>query len=240
MKKLLAPFCALLLVLAIAPLSIADDYDKDKKADVSDEVDCATEATVALKEVLAIPENGIPQEMLEEAAAIIVVPDLLKAALIAGIKNGDGVMSVRNASGWSHPAFVDVSGGSVGLQAGVESIDLILVFMSEKHVKKLLNGEFTLGADASVAIGPVGRQASAGTSENAKSAVYAYSRSKGAFAGISLDGSKISIDQESDERVYGAGTTANDVLYGTKHGTPPQQVENFKLTLNDMTKKSKS
>jgi len=225
---------ALMLVFANSLVSLADD-DKDKKAEVSDEIERLTESTNTVRDVLGIPENGIPQDMLDNAAAVVVIPDLIKAAFIAGAKNGDGVMAVRDASGWTLPTFVEMTGGSVGWQIGVEETDLVLVFMDEKHVKKLLNGEFTFGADASVAVGPVGRQASAGTNQNAKSAVYAYSRSKGVFAGVSLDGSKIYIDKEANARVYGAGTTPSDVLYGQKVKAPKEAAD-FKLTLNSMTK----
>jgi lipid-binding SYLF domain-containing protein len=165
----------------------------------------------------------------------VVIPDLLKAGFIAGVKSGNGVMASHKANGWTHPAYVKLAGGSIGWQAGVESTDLVLVFMSEKHVQKLLNGEFTLGADASVAVGPVGRQGSIGTNENAKSAVYTYSRSKGVFAGISLDGSKISIDKESNERVYGTGANVHSIING-QQAKAPAEAEAFKTTLNTMTK----
>jgi lipid-binding SYLF domain-containing protein len=236
MKKLTTPFLALLLTLALAHVSIAGDDKAEQADDVKDANEHLTEATTTLKEVLAIPENGIPQKMLNNAAAVVVIPDLLKAGFIAGVKSGDGVISARNAGGWSLPAFVNLDGGSIGWQIGVESTDLVLVFMDEKHVKDLLNGEFTLGGDASVAIGPVGRQGSAGTNDDFNSAVYAYSRSKGAFAGISIDGSKIRIDQDENALMYGAGTTANDVLYTQKHAKAPQGAEDFKTTLNSLTK----
>ena len=241
MRKLIASSMAILLMLALAAVSFADDDDA-KKTDISDEIDRIADANTVVKEVLAIPENGIPQEMLDNAAAVIVIPDLLKAGFVAGVKSGNGVMSAHTGSGWTVPCFVKLAGGSIGWQAGVESTDLVLVFMSEKHVQKLLNGEFTLGADASVAVGPVGRQAGVATNENAKSAVYTYSRSKGVFAGISLDGSKISVDKESNERIYGAGSNPHNVMYGGGQGQAatkaPAEAEEFKTTLNSMTKKN--
>jgi lipid-binding SYLF domain-containing protein len=235
MKTILSSFIALLVAFSFASVVALADDDVKKAAEPADEIEDLMEANTVIKEILAIPENGIPQEMLDNAAAVVVIPDLLKASLIAGVKSGEGVMALHGGSGWSHPAFVELAGGSLGLQAGVESTDLVLVFMSEKHVQKLLNGEFTLGADASVAAGPVGRQASAGTNENAKSAVYAYSRSKGLFAGISVDGSKISIDTEANTRVYGANANAHNVLHG-QQATAPKEAEEFKTTLNTMTK----
>ncbi len=236
MKKF--PFMTLSLVLAVAPLSIAgDDKAADKADDTKDAKEHLTEATTTIKEVLSIPEDGIPQKMLDGAAAVIVVPDLLKAAFIAGAKSGDGVMSVRSAGGWTHPVSINLDGGSIGWQIGVESTDLVLVFMDEKHVKELLNGEFTLGGEVSVAVGPVGRQASAGANTDFNSSVYAYSRSKGVFAGASLDGSKIGIDKDENALIYGAGTTANDVLYGTKQPkTLLKEADDFKTTLNSLAK----
>jgi lipid-binding SYLF domain-containing protein len=226
MKKLIASCVALALALAVVP-SFADDK--------ADDVKKLTEATTTIKEILSIPENGIPQEMLDNAAAVVVIPDMVKAAFIVGGRGGDGVMALHGAQGWSLPAFVEAGGGSVGLQAGIEEADLVLVFMSEKHVNKILNGEFTIGADASVSAGPVGRQASAGTNENAKSAIYAYSRSAGVFAGVALDGTKIDIDEEANVRVYGTGANVNSIVHG-KQAKAPAEAETFKTTLNSLTK----
>jgi lipid-binding SYLF domain-containing protein len=230
MKKVLYVFMALLMVSAVGHFAIAGEGDSA----ATDEQDRLIEANTVVKEVLAIPENGIPQEMLDNAAAVIVIPDLLKAGFIAGVKAGEGVMSAHTGTGWTRPSFVELKGGSIGWQAGVESTDLVLVFMSEKHVQKLLNGEFAFGADASVTVGPIGRQASAGTNQDAKSAIYAYSRSKGVFAGISLDGSKVSIDKESNTKIYGTDN-AHNIMYGGQ-GNAPAEAETFKTTLNSVTK----
>ena len=227
MKKLIASWMALAVALVVVPVFAGDDKADDLKK--------LTEATTTIKEILSIPENGIPQEMLDNAAAVVVIPDMVKAAFIVGGKGGDGVMSVHGGTGWSDPAFIEAGGGSVGLQAGIEESDLVLVFMSEKHVNKLLNGEFTLGADASVAAGPVGRQASAGTNENAKSAIYAYSRSAGVFAGVSLDGTKFDVDEEANVRVYGTGANVHNIVHG-KQANSPAEAAAFKTTLNSLTK----
>ena len=227
MKKIIASWVALSLALVVVPV-IADD-------DKADDLKKLGEATTTIKEILAIPENGIPQEMLDNAAAVVVIPDMVKAAFIVGGRSGDGVMALHGANGWSLPTYVEAGGGSVGLQAGVEEADLVLVFMSEKHVNKVLNGEFTVGADASVAAGPVGRQASIGTNQNAKSAIYAYSRSAGVFAGIALDGTKIDIDQEANVRVYGTGANVHNIVHG-KQASAPAEAETFKTTLNSLTK----
>jgi lipid-binding SYLF domain-containing protein len=238
MKKLFALVTALAFLSSIAPASRAgDEKPKETPAKVSEESERMTNSTTCLKEVIAIPENGIPQSMLDHAAAIIVIPNLIKAGFIVGAKRGEGVMSVRNENGWTHPAFVHLTGGSIGWQAGVESTDLVLVFMSQKSVKGLLNGEFTLGADASVAAGPVGREASAGTNPSVKAEIYSYSRSRGIFAGVALDGSKLGIDNDAVGRYYGTGMTANTVMFGV-HGTVPKSADDFKLTLNNLTRKS--
>lgn len=238
MKKLTASFLALLLIFAIAPLSIAgDEAAKGTAPKASEESERMANSTTTLKEVLAIPEDGIPQSMIDNAAAIVVIPNLIKAGFIAGAKHGNGVMSARSKEGWSHPTFVTMSGGSVGWQAGIESTDLVLVFMSQKNVRALLNGEFTLGADASVAVGPVGREAGAGTNPAVKAEIYTYSRSRGAFAGIAVDGSHLGIDQDANVRYYGEGVVAEDLMLGT-HPRAPKEAEQFKATLNSLTKKS--
>ncbi len=227
MKRLIASWMALALILVVVPV-LADDSPADDTKKLS-------EATTTVKEILSIPENGIPQEMLNNAAAVVVIPDMVKAAFIVGGRSGDGVLALHGANGWSLPAFVEAGGGSVGLQAGIEEADLVLVFMSEKHVAKILNGEFTVGVDGSVAAGPVGRQASVGTNENAKSAIYAYSRSAGVFAGVALDGTKIDVDDEANVRIYGTGANVNSIVHG-KQAKAPAEAETFKTTLNSLTK----
>jgi lipid-binding SYLF domain-containing protein len=238
MKKLFVSLLALSLVIASSPRSMAgDETPKLTTPKVSEEAERMSNSTTTLKEVLGIPEDGIPQSMVDNAAAIVVIPGLIKAGFIAGAKHGNGVMSARNKEGWSHPTFVSMSGGSVGWQAGVESTDLVLVFMSQKNVKALLNGEFTLGADASVAIGPVGRDAGAGTNPAVKAEIFTYSRSRGVFAGIALDGSHLSIDKDANVRYYGDGVVAEDLMLGT-HPKVPKEADDFKATLNGLTKKS--
>jgi lipid-binding SYLF domain-containing protein len=195
--------------LVTPPVSADDQYgdkDEDKKVEETrdiDEVDELNDSREVLKEVMQIPENGIPQSMLENAAAIVVIPNMVKAAFVAGAQHGDGVLVVRNGNGWSAPIFVELTGGSVGFQAGVQSTDVVLVFKNAGAAKKVLNGEFTLGADGSIAAGPVGRDMKAGTDVKLDQEVYSYSRSKGLFAGIALDGSKLSINTDANQDYYG-------------------------------------
>ena len=172
-------------------------------------------ATQVLKEMGAIPENSIPERLLAEAYAIAVVPNLTKAALIFGGRGGKGVISVRAENGaWSNPNYINVGGGSWGFQAGVQQSDLILVFTSKAGVENIIKGKFTLGADAAVAAGPVGRNVQASTDEKLKAEIFSYSRSKGLFAGIALDGTVIRIDKKANETVYGDMASARSIFDG--------------------------
>jgi len=169
-----------------------------------------------LDAMMSMPE-GIPEELMSRAKGISVIPHVVKGALGIGGRYGKGLMSQRDANGkWLPPTFVEIGGASAGFQLGVEATDLVLVFMEEKGIKSLLDGKVTLGADAAVAAGPVGRKASAGTDVKLTSAIYSYSRSKGLFAGVSLDGAAITIDDSANEKAYGKGTTGQDVLVAHK------------------------
>jgi lipid-binding SYLF domain-containing protein len=168
----------------------------------------ADNAVRVLNEIQAIPESGIPDKLLDEAEAIVIVPDTIKAGLVLGGRRGHGVLSVRTADGgWSNPSFVKLTGGSVGLQVGVQSADVVLVFRSERGLDSIVNGKFTLGADAGVAAGPMGRQAAALTDGQMKAEIWSWSRARGLFAGVALDGAVLSIDDAANEAVYGQDTT---------------------------------
>lgn len=183
-------------------------------------------ATTVLKEMSAIPENSIPERLLAEAYAIAVVPDLTKAALVFGGRGGKGVISVRSTDGtWSNPNYINVGGGSWGFQAGVQKSDLILVFTSKSGVDSIIKGKFTLGADAAVAAGPVGRNVQASTDENLKAEIYSYSRSKGLFAGIALDGTVIRIDRKANETVYGDMASPASIFDGRTQTQNPAIID---------------
>ena len=157
-----------------------------------------------LKEIMEIPVKGIPAALLADAKAIVIVPQMMKGSFVVGLRHGRGLMIARDEKGgWRLPMFVTVTGGSVGWQIGIQSTDLILVFKSRKSVERLLNGKFTIGADASAAAGPVGREAAAATDANLDAEIYSYSRTRGLFVGISLDGTAIQIDAGASERYYG-------------------------------------
>jgi len=175
-----------------------------------------------------LTEEAIPTWLLERAYGVVVVPRVIKGALIIGGRGGKGVMAVRNTDGsWSNPVFVTLAGANIGFQWGVQSTDLVLVLMSRKSVEGIAGGKVTLGADASVAAGPVGRSATAATDATLQAQVLAYARNEGIFAGVSVDGSIIAIDDKANASAYGvAGILASQILDGTA-GTPPPAARAF-------------
>lgn len=174
-------------------------------------------AKQVLKELRASPDQFVPSRLLGRAYGIAVVPDVTKAAFFFGASRGNGVLVVRNRYGrFSNPIFVNLTSGSFGLQWGIQSTDVVLVFTTQRSIDKITSGKLTLGADASVAAGPVGRQASAATDPTVSSEVYSYSRSRGLFAGIALNGAAITIDNNADARFYNRGSVdAVDIENGT-------------------------
>jgi len=167
-----------------------------------------------LHEIMSAPDKGIPEEVLEHAKCIAVVPHMLKAGFVVGAENGKGVATCRTENGWSAPAFFDITGGSWGLQIGVEGIDLVLIIQNDKGMQQLLSSKFELGADASAAAGPVGRHASADTDWKLDTEILTYSRAKGLFAGISLAGSAIRHDEDATEAIYGRNVSTHRILRG--------------------------
>jgi lipid-binding SYLF domain-containing protein len=180
-------------------------------------------ASQVLEELRATRDQYIPDRLLERAHAIAVIPDVTKAAFIVGGRRGSGVMVVRDAKGrFSSPVFVSITGGSFGWQAGVQSTDIVLVFTTRESVEGITGGKITLGADASVAAGPVGRQASAATDATFSAEVYSYSRNRGFFAGVSLDGSALTIDRRANRSFYGPrGTLASEITGGVVSADSP-------------------
>jgi len=167
-----------------------------------------------IHEIMAAPDKGIPQEVLEHAKCIAVVPHMLKGGFVFGAENGRGVATCRTANGWSAPAFFTITGGSWGLQIGVEGVDLVMIIQNEEGMKHLINSNFELGGDASAAAGPVGRHASADTDWKLNTEVLTYSRAKGLFAGLTLTGAAIRRDEDSTEATYGHDVTTRHILNG--------------------------
>lgn len=183
------------------------------------EVDSRIQASdTALKAALAMPERGIPKDLLQRCRGLAIFPAVLKVGLVLGVTFGRGIVLRRDekTGQWSGPAFFTIRGGSVGLQAGAQATDLILLIMNEEGVEGLLEDKFTLGADVSVAVGPIGRMASAETNVRLNSGILSYSRSKGLFAGFALKGAELEPDQEANEVYNGKGITVQDVLYEGK------------------------
>jgi lipid-binding SYLF domain-containing protein len=193
-----------------------------KKEDAIDRVENATKV---VHEIMATPDKGIPQEVLDHAKCIAVVPHMIKGGFIVGANGGKGVATCRTEHGWSAPAFFTIAGGSWGLQIGVEGVDLIMVVQNDKGMQQLLNSKFQLGADASAAAGPVGRHASADTDWKMNAEILTYSRAKGVFAGLTLDGAVVKTDEDSMKAVYGPDVTARAALTGAVQ--PPAEAHEF-------------
>jgi lipid-binding SYLF domain-containing protein len=215
-KQIAAPlfFCALLTGASVLELSYAGAREEGR----------LLTATEVVEEVQAMPDQQIPDALLSRAYGIAVIPDVTKVAFIFGGRHGNGVLVVRDklTSPWSNPSFVSLTGGSWGLQAGAQSSDIVLVFTTKTGIEGIAGGKLTLGADASVATGPVGRQGSAATDMSFNAEIYSYARTRGLFGGIALDGSVISIDRSANSALYGkSGVTATDIFSGQAPAAPP-------------------
>jgi lipid-binding SYLF domain-containing protein len=171
-------------------------------------------STTVLHEIMGMPDKGIPEEVLEHAKCVAVVPHMVKGGFIFGAKGGKGVATCRTANGWSAPAFITISGGSWGLQIGVEAVDVVLIIQHEKGMQKLLSSNFQIGGDASAAAGPVGRHAEAGTDWKMDTEILTYSRAKGVFAGLTLEGASLRQDNDSRHAMYGPRVTTRALLLG--------------------------
>ena len=212
MRRFHAAIATSLLVL-VAALPAAPAARAAQAAQV--ESDRADDAARVLAEIMRIPEDRIPDKLMAQAEAVAVIPNVIKAGFGVGGRRGRGLISVRGKDGtWSNPSYITLTGGSVGFQVGVQSADVILVFRKRRGVDSIVSGKFTLGADASVAAGPVGRSAQASTDERLKAEILSYSRARGLFAGVALDGTRLAIDNKSNQRVYGAGQTARAIFEG--------------------------
>jgi lipid-binding SYLF domain-containing protein len=210
--------CALALGLLALPVArpAAADRDDERKR-IAD----STEVVAAL---VRAPDQGIPGYILERAEAVVVIPSLVKGGFIVGAQHGKGVMSVRDraANSWSTPGFVSMTGGSLGWQIGVQAVDLVLLVMNREGIKNLLDTEFKLGANASVAAGPVGRQGEASTDAKLSAEILAYSRAKGLFAGLTLEGAALRNDKDANQRFYGTAVSTQDLVHGLTVSATPE------------------
>ena len=221
-----------LLIAALAvlapPMARADSKASSKKQEVAEHLEKARTAYLEVRDT-----KEIPDKLLSQAKCIAVFPGVVKAAMGVGARHGKGVMSCKDASGqWGPPVFMEMSGGSMGFQIGVEKADVVLFFMTDKSIQSLLDSKFTLGAQAGVAAGPVGRTAEANTDVKLNAEIYSYARSKGAFAGLSLEGAKVAPDKSDNQAFYGKSATANTVLVDHKvPGNVPVEADTWIKTL---------
>jgi lipid-binding SYLF domain-containing protein len=221
MKK----FLLLTLIASLCSLAFAaDEPAKESKA-----VDRVQAAADVLNEIQGAPDKGIPQEVLGSAECVAVVPSMLKGGFIIGAKYGRGLASCRTPKGWSAPAFFVVTGGSFGFQIGGQAVDLVMLIMNKEGMKHLLSSEFSLGADASVAAGPVGRHAEGDTDWKMRAEVLTYSRARGLFAGVSLNGAVVKQDKDSTREFYGRMVPFRTSLVGEIE--PPPAANAFLTTL---------
>jgi SH3 domain-containing YSC84-like protein 1 len=220
MKKLVVATLVLLGSFALG----ADDQTKESKA-----VDRVQAAADVLNEIQSAPDSGIPGDILSRAECVAVVPSMLKGGFIVGGKYGRGLASCRTPKGWSTPAFFTVAGGSFGFQIGGQAVDLVMLIMNQNGMQHLLSSQFALGADASVAAGPVGRHAEGNTDWKMRAEVLTYSRARGVFAGVSLNGAVIKQDKDSTREFYGHMVTSKAALTGEVDA--PAQANAFLTTL---------
>src|SRR5450631_3352083 len=219
MKKIMM----MLAVLSLAGISWASDDSREATTERLDK------AAKVLHEIMAAPDKGIPEEVLDHAKCIAVVPHMIKGGFVFGAENGRGVATCRTAEGWSAPAFFAITGGSWGLQIGIEGVDLVMIVQNDQGMQHLLSNKFQIGADASAAAGPVGRHASADTDWKMDAEILTYSRAKGAFAGLTLNGASIRRDDDAMKAVYGPDVTTQGVLAGSV--PPPAGAHEFLRTV---------
>lgn len=206
-------YAFVIVALSVATLS----------AQSSDEARRISDSIIVLDEIMAAADQSVPRSILEKAVGVAVFPSLLKGGFVVGGQRGKGILSVRDKQTglWSAPAFLTITGGSIGAQIGGQAIDLILVVNNERGLEQLVKNQFKVGADAGVAAGPVGREASAATDIQLRAQILSYSRARGLFAGITLNGSTIRQDRDANERFYGTAYRTGQIVYEGRAGAPP-------------------
>jgi lipid-binding SYLF domain-containing protein len=207
-----------LFTLSALAFSLAVFAEQQSSAD---EVKRITDAATVLDEIMAAGDKAIPRAILEKAQGIAVFPSLLKGGLFVGGQRGHGVLSVRDANGaWSSPAFLTITGGSIGAQFGFQAIDLVLVVNNQRGLEQLVKNQIKLGADAGVAAGPLGREVTAQTDIQMRAQILGYSRARGLFAGVTLNGSTVRADRDANKRFYGTGFQTADIVFKGMGGAP--------------------
>ncbi|MFN8001044.1 MAG: lipid-binding SYLF domain-containing protein [Acidobacteriota bacterium] len=219
----------LCLSLMLGVVGVAKDSD--------DAASQAAKAAKVFNEIMGTPDKAIPSTVLDKAVCVAVFPQVIKAGFVIGGRGGRGVASCRTRAGWSAPAYFNMKGGSFGLQIGAQATDFVLLFMNDNGMTSLLKNKFEMGGDASVAAGPVGREAGASTDLQLNAQILSYSRSKGLFAGLELKGTVISLDESDMKGAYGEGVAAEAVLKGQK--AAPATVKVFPNTLMKYSRRKK-
>jgi len=212
---------SLILILSTATWCSAASEPRDKHI---------RESAAVLDEIMNAKDKGVPEDLLEKAQCVGIIPNLKRAGFIVGAKYGKGVVTCRVNGGWSAPEIVRIEGGSIGLQIGAGETDVLFIVMNERGMNKLMKDKFTLGGDASVMAGPVGRSAQAETDAMMHADILAYSRSRGVFAGISLEGATLRPDNDDNRALYGDNVTAQEILHGRVR--PPAGAERLYAELN--------
>lgn len=228
----------LAFTLAISPLLAgprAGSAQTDA-AKAADQIKKIEDATRAVAEMMKESDKSIPTNLIKSCAGIAIIPDVIRAGLVIGGRHGRGIALVRGKDGsWSDPAFIEITGGSIGWQAGVQSADIILVFRTPRSVEHMGEGKFTLGADAGVAAGPLGRSAEASTDTELKAEILSYSRSRGLYAGLTVQGTSIQEDRKANRDFYGADVSPKDIFAG-KVRTAPDATAKLRSALAELEK----
>lgn len=216
-------FMFAILTLAASPIVIAQHSDEARRI---------ADASIVLEEIMSAADRSVPRTIMENAAGIAVFPSLIKGGIVVGAQRGRGVLSVRDkkSGGWSSPAFLTITGGSIGAQIGAQATDLVLVINNQRGLEQLVKNQFKIGADAAATAGPVGRDAGASTDIQLRAQILSYSRARGLFAGVTLNGSTIRQDRDANERFYGMGYRTGQIVFDGLGGSP-EPVTRWKETL---------
>jgi len=225
--KTLKTFLALLALTLALPAAAATREEK-RVGDAADVID----------QLVRLPEKAIPPSLLARAYAVAVIPGVVKAGLGVGVRRGKGIIVVRqDDNSWSNPAFIKMTGGSIGWQIGAQSTDVILVFKTRKGIEDISNGKLTLGADASIAAGPVGRHTEVATDLRFEAEIVSYSRSRGLFAGVALEGTGVAIDHDANSAFYGSSRLTTDQIFASSPNTAPDIANRFVQVLTAQTRR---
>ncbi len=223
-------------ILAVAVLAGFPAATLAQRSDESDEARRVREASVVFGEIMSAADDAIPQTLLGNAEGIAVFPGTVRAGFIFGGMRGRGILSARTESGWSAPAFLTLTGGSFGLQIGGQAVDLILIINNRRGLENFVSNQFKLGADAAVAAGPLGRQAEASTDLQLRAQILSYSRARGLFAGVTVNGNTVRQDRNANERFYGQRLETQQIVFGSATVTRPEPVALWLQTLDRYTR----